>query len=111
VLGDPAAYPRAWVDYLLANLHNENALDMVRMDDGRLQQDWKAVLAAAESYLTRNPTDYDAYWSKARALIELGRHHDAIEPLRVYLKYSHNEDDYNDAADWLKKISAEPVAK
>ncbi len=109
-LQDPAAYPRAWVEYLEQQMQNDNARDLVRMEDARLQQDWAGLLAAAESYLGRNPTQYDYYWAKAQALIELGRTQEALEPLRVYLKYSHNDEDYPAAAEWRKKIEGEPAA-
>jgi len=110
-LQDPAAYPRAWVDYLEQQMRDDNARDLVRMDDARLQQDWTGLLAAAESYLGRNPTQYDYYWAKARALIELGRTQEALEPLQVYLKYSHNDEDYPVAEAWLKKIESPAPAR
>jgi hypothetical protein len=108
-LNSPQAYPRAWMDALLASVHNENDRDLFRISDGQLQHDWAGVLDSANSYISRNPTNYDAYWPKAEALIELGRHQEALEPLRVYLKYSRNDDDYPEAAQWLKKIEAEPA--
>jgi hypothetical protein len=108
-LNDPAAYPRAWVDYLIGQMRNENARDLVRMDDARLQHNWKELLTAADSFLTRNPTQYDYYWAKAWALIELGRAQEALAPLRLYVKYSHNDADYPEAVQWLKKIEAAPA--
>jgi hypothetical protein len=107
-LKEPAAYPRAWVDYLLGQLRNENARDLVKFEDAQLQEDWPALLAAADSFLSRNPTEYDFYWPKARALIQLGRMQEAAAPLRVYLKYAHNDADYAEAAQWLAKIEAMP---
>jgi len=107
ILKDPKAYPRAWMQTLLADVHNENDRDLLLMQDGQLQQDWAAVNDAADDYLSRNPTNYDAYWSKAEALVALGRRREAIDPLRIYVKYSHNEDDYPDAVALLKKIEAE----
>ena len=111
-LGDPQAYPRDWVAALLGAIKNENSRDLLRLEDGRLQGDWAAVLDAANSYLARNPTNYDAYWFKAEALVHLGRRPEAAAPLRVYVKYSHNDDYYPEAVDLLKKIEAEtPAAK
>jgi hypothetical protein len=110
-LQDPAAYPREWIDYEEQQMRDDNARDLMRMDDARLQQDWAGLLAATESYLGRNPTQYDYYWAKARALIELGRTQEALEPLRVYLKYSHNDEDYPTAEAWLKKLESPPQTK
>jgi hypothetical protein len=107
ILHDPKAYPRAWVQSLLAAVHNENSRNLLLMQDGMLQGDWASVNDAADDYLTRNPTNYDAYWSKAEALVNLGRRREAIDPLRLYVKYSHNEDDYPDAVVLLKKIESE----
>ena len=107
ILHDPKAYPRAWMQSLLAAVRNENDRDLLLMEDGQLQQDWASVNDAADDYLVRNPTNYDAYWSKAQALVALGRRSEALEPLRIYVKYSHNEDDYLDAAALLKTIEAE----
>ncbi|MGA2052719.1 MAG: hypothetical protein ABSH19_05345 [Opitutales bacterium] len=59
--------------------------------------------------MSRNPTQYDYYWTEARALIELGRQPEALEPLRVYVKYSRNDPDYPVAVEWLKKIEAAPA--
>ncbi len=109
-LDDPKAYPRAWVAAELAGMRNENAHDLVRIEDGRLQGDWAAVLDASNSYLARNATNYDAYWYKAQALVQLGRRKDAVVPLKVYVKYSHNDDFYLEAVELLKKIEAEPAA-
>ena len=109
ILKDPQAYPRAWVQTLLAAVRNENDRDLLLMEDGQLQQAWASVNDAADDYLSRNPTNYDAYWSKAEALVALGRRQEALDPLRLYVKYSHNEDDYPDAVALLKKIEAEPA--
>ena len=107
ILHDPQAYPRAWVQGVLGAVRNENDRDLILMEDGQLQQDWASVNDAADDYLSRNPTNYDAYWSKAEALVALGRRREAIDPLRLYVKYSHNEDDYPAAVVLLKKIEAE----
>jgi hypothetical protein len=106
---DPAAYPRAWADYLAAQVHNENSRDLNEMDDARLQGDWPGLLAAAQDFLSRNPTQYDYYWAEAKALIELGRPAEAVAPLRVYVKYSRNDQDYPEAVEWLKKLEAAPA--
>ncbi len=110
-LGDPKAYPRAWVAALLGAMRNDSALDLVRMEDGRLQGDWAAVLEAANRYLVANSTNYDAYWFKAQALVQLGRRKEAVEPLRIPCTYSHNDDYYPEAVELLKKIEAEPAGK
>jgi tetratricopeptide (TPR) repeat protein len=110
ILHDPQAYPRAWVQTILAAVRNENDRDLILMEDGQLQQDWASVNDAADDYLSRNPTNYDAYWSKAEALVALGRQREALDPLRLYVKYSHNEDDYPDAVALLKKIETETAA-
>jgi len=107
ILKDSKAYPRAWMQTELGVMHNENDRDLLLMEDGLLQQDWKSVNDAADDYLSRNPTNYDAYWDKAEALIALGRRREALDPLRLYVKYSHNEDDYPAAVALLKKIEAE----
>jgi tetratricopeptide (TPR) repeat protein len=109
-LQNPAAYPRAWVDFLLAQVRNENTRDLVRIEDARVQQDWAAELEAANSFLERNPTQYDYYWAKANALVQLGRPVEAVAPLRVYVKYSHNDADYPAAVELLKKIETAPPA-
>jgi hypothetical protein len=107
IFNDPKAYPRAWIQGLLAAVRNENDRDLLLMEDGELQQNWTSVNDAADDYLARNPTNYDADWSKAEALVALGRRHEALEPLRLYVKYSHNEDEYPDAVALLKTIEAE----
>lgn len=107
ILHDPTAYPRAWIQALLASVLNENDHDLLLMEDGELQQNWASVNQAADDYLARNPTNYDADWSKAEALVALGRRREALEPLRLYVKYSHNEDEYPDAVALLKTIESE----
>ncbi len=107
ILHDPKAYPRTWMDALLAAVHNENDRDLLLMEDGTLQENWASVNDAADDYLARNPTNYDADWSKAEALVALGRRREALEPLRLYVKYSHNEDDYPNAVVLLKTIEGE----
>jgi tetratricopeptide (TPR) repeat protein len=106
-LDDPKIYPREWITALLGAMRNENSSDLVRMEDARLQGDWEGELKAASNYLTRNPTNYDAYWNQAQALVQLGRRADALSPLRIYVKYSHNDDYYPQAVELLKKIEAE----
>jgi len=111
-LDDPKAYPREWIAAVLGAMRNENARDFVRMEDARLQGDWAGALAAANGYLARNPTNYDAYWNQAQALIQLGRPAEALSPLRIYVKYSHNDDYYPQAVEQLKKLeSAAPIRK
>jgi hypothetical protein len=110
-LNDPQAYPHAWASSVIGAVRNENARDLLNMEDGQLQKDWSTVLNAATSYLQRNPTSYDAYWRKAEALINLGRKAEALEPLRIYSKYSKNELDYPAAVELLKQIEAEPAGK
>jgi hypothetical protein len=107
-LGDPASYPREWVDYELSCLRNDDARDLLRISDAQLQHNWGELLDASTSYLARNPTEYDYYWPRAQALIQLGRPNEALEPLRVYVKYSQDEQDYPQAVQWLKKIETEP---
>jgi tetratricopeptide (TPR) repeat protein len=106
-LDDPKLYPREWITGLLGAMRNENSRDLVRMEDARLQGDWAGALDAANSYLARNPTNYDAYWNQAQALVQLGRRPEALEPLRIYVKYSHNDDYYPQAVELLKSIEAE----
>jgi hypothetical protein len=72
-----------------------------------LQGDWSGALQAASNYLARNPTNYDTYWNQAQALVQLGRRGDALSPLRIYVKYSHNDDYYPQAVELLKNIEAE----
>jgi len=52
-LGDSAAYPREWVAYLLANLHNEDAARHGTSCRRRLHGDWHVVLDAANDLITR----------------------------------------------------------
>lgn len=111
VLNEPQAYPRAWASAVIGAVRNENARDLLSMEDGQVQQDWNNVLNAANSYLQRNPTSYDAYWRKAEALINLGRRAEAVEPLRTYVKFSKNEEEYPGAVELLKKIEAENPKK
>jgi len=109
-LNEPQAYPRAWFAAVINTVRNEDSRDLLNMDDDQLQLDWAGVLQASDSYLQRNPTSYDAYWRKAEALINLGRRAEAVEPLRIYVKYSKNEDEYPGAVELLKKIEAETAS-
>ncbi|HTB62980.1 MAG TPA: hypothetical protein VK737_05265, partial [Opitutales bacterium] len=106
-LNDPKVYPREWITAILSQIRNENSRDLVRMEDCRLQEDWAGTLDAATSYLSRNPTNYDAYWIQAQALVKLNRSAEAIKPLRLYVQYSHNDDYYPEAVELLKKLEAE----
>jgi tetratricopeptide (TPR) repeat protein len=110
-LDDPKSYPREWIAGILGQIRNENSRDFVRMEDARLQGDWAAALEAANGYLARNPTNYDAYWNQAQALIQLGRTAEALPPLRIYVKYSHNDDYYPQAVEQLKKLEGAAPAK
>jgi hypothetical protein len=110
-LNDPKIYPREWITALLGLMRNENSRDLVRMEDARLQGDWAGALDAVTSYLSRNPTNYDAYWIQTQALVQLNRRAEALAPLRLYVKYSHNDDYYPEAVALLKKLEAEAAAK
>lgn len=106
-LEDPQAYPRAWAATIIGAVRNENSRDLLNMEDDEVQHDWEGELLAANSYLERNPTSYDAYWRKAEALIHLNRRAEALAPLRIYVKFSKNEDEYPGAVELLKQIEAE----
>lgn len=74
----------------------------------RMKKDWPAMLEAATKLVDQYPTFYAHTWLKARALVELKRLEEARAPLRVYVKYCHDEADHHEAEALLKKLEAGP---
>jgi hypothetical protein len=76
----------------------------VRTYEAFAHGDWARLLANADEAVKLYPTYYHFYWLKGAALYNLGRKAEAVEPLQIYTKYSRDELDYQQAADWLKEI-------
>ncbi|HYF34725.1 MAG TPA: DUF3857 domain-containing protein [Prosthecobacter sp.] len=106
-LENPDALPEAWLTFVHEAYPERHDQLMVAMRVARLKKDWPGVLAAASEAVDKFPTFYSTYWNKAQALWELERKAEALEPLRVYLKYCHNEAEYRQAQALLKKETEE----
>jgi len=106
LLGKPEALPAPWVSYCQKAYAERQDQLFMTIRIARMKKDWPAMLEAATEMVKKYPTFYANTWYKARALVELGREEEAKEPLRVYVKYCHDEADHFEASALLKKIEA-----
>jgi hypothetical protein len=97
------ALPEAWIKFVQQAYPERHDQVTTAMLLAQLKKDWPAALAAASEGVEKFPTFYSSYWVKAEALWELGRKKEAIEPLRIYVKYCNDEPYHRRAAQLLKE--------
>ena len=103
-LHDPSAVPQAWVAQFCARAGRRSQRLALLGEDAVLRQDWPKALAAANEALEIFPTDYHLYWQKGAALFHLGKTHEALQPLQVYLRCCKDDLEYPEAREWLQQI-------
>lgn len=107
-LGLADEIPAAWADDCLAAVRDEQFHADIRLGLAELHHDWAGALAAADVLLATQPMRYHCYWSKGRALFELGRKAEAADALKTYVRYSKDEIEYPKALVLLEKLGVEP---
>lgn len=106
IVDQPDALPAEWVSFCEKAYPERQDQLVMRMHLARIKKDWAAMLAAASEVVKKYPTYYSHYWLKAEALVKLGRTAEALEPLRTFVKFCHDEEDHPVAAALLKKIES-----
>ena len=104
ILEQPERIPHAALDDLLAHgLKNERRQLGLKMIHHQLHRDWPKLEAAASQAVEQFPTFYSFYLEKARALYHQDKKHEAIGPLKVFLKYSGDDPEFTKAKRWLEE--------
>jgi len=105
-LHDTSGIPSAWFEFIDSRLKNKRYRLFLRVDEATLREDWPRLLSIANEALQQFPTYYDLYWDKALALRKMGKPQDAVEPLKTFVRYSQNSDEYPQAKEWLEEKPA-----
>jgi transglutaminase-like putative cysteine protease len=105
LLNQPELLPPDWLKFIRQASTERHDQLVHGMLLASMKKDWPAVLAAAEEAVTNYSSFYSNYWYKAQALHELGRDAEAVEPLKVYIRYCNDEAWHYEAKELLKKIS------
>ena len=105
-LEEPELLPEAWVQHISA-MPNEYYRNGIAVLLAELSGDWPAMEEASRRMIDNYPTFYTFYWKLADALRQQGKLTQAEEPVKVYLKYAHDETDYPLALKLLQNIEAE----
>jgi hypothetical protein len=103
-LRDPSALPRSWFKDATSKIQHRHPLLFMRAADAFAHEDWPRLLATVDEAIPIFPTYYHLYWLKGAALYHLDRKPEAVEPLRIYTRYSKDEMEYPQAMEWLKQI-------
>jgi hypothetical protein len=106
LMGKSDDLPADWIQFCEEAYPERQDQLMLTILISRMKKDWSAMLEAATEVVDKYPTFYSHYLYKAKALVELKRIEEAREPLRVYVKYCHDEMDHPEAEALLKKIEA-----
>ena len=102
----PDLIPDSFSESILAHIRNEQQNALIRLSQADLKNDWAAMEKYASEAIAEFPTYYHFYWYQAAARYHTDRKQEAIEPLKVYVKYSKDEKEYPTAVQWLKEIEA-----
>lgn len=103
ILEKPEALPANWITFCEKAYPERQDQLVMSIQLARMKKDWAAMLAAASEVVEKYPTFYSHYWPKAEALIKLDRAADALEPLRTFVKFCHDEPEHPEAVALLKK--------
>ncbi|WP_269541192.1 DUF3857 and transglutaminase domain-containing protein [Cerasicoccus fimbriatus] len=106
VLEQPELLPEDWKTHMAANTIGISKL-MFELRVAESEKDWPKAEQCARAILERLPTFYEFHWRLGRALYQQGKRAEAVEPLEVYAKYSHDQIEYPTAKKWLAEIQAE----
>ncbi|WP_170266676.1 DUF3857 and transglutaminase domain-containing protein [Brevifollis gellanilyticus] len=106
LLGKPDALPKEWVAFCEKAYPERQDQLTLAIFIARMNKDWEGMLKAATEVMEKYPTFYAHSWFKAKALVELKRTEEAKEPLRVYVKYCHDEAEHHVAEELLKKLES-----
>lgn len=104
LLAQPELLPQEWLKFIRQASTERHDQLVYGMMLGSMKKDWPAVLADATEAVTKFPSYYSNYWFKGKALHELGRDPEAVEPLKIYIHYCNDEAWHHDAMELLKKI-------
>ena len=110
VLDDSEGMPAAWIEDVATKMPDRANRARVLTTTALLHRDWSRLLSEANEALKEAPTYYHNYWLKGLALVRLNRSAEALEPLRIYLKYSHDELEFPRAKALLEKVEAEKLS-
>ena len=103
---DPArAIPDHWLEGCLGLIRDERTALSLRMHDAHFRKDWPTLAAVAAEAVAAFPTVYAFYYYQGEALYALGRKEEARHPLEIFVQYSKNDQEYDEAQGWLREIS------
>ena len=101
---EKSAVPPECFTYLCSVVFHRLDKAFMRTYEATAREDWPHVLSISNEAIALFPTYYHFYWMKGAALYHMGKQKEAIEPLQVYARYSQDEAEYPQAANWLKEI-------
>jgi hypothetical protein len=104
------AVPAEWFQGCAGHVKEAELHDRILLIGAELRKDWPAALELAERCIARLPHQYSYYWHQARALHELGRDAQAIEPLTTFVRYCHDQREHREAAALLARLRERAAA-
>lgn len=110
VLKDPAALPENWLSAIIGHTQNRFDKESFAAHEAFTRKDWPAVVEAADHLLALYPTFYHYDWYKGEALYQMGKKHESIALLQIYVRYSKDELEYPIAAERLKECESAVAA-
>jgi len=104
LLGDVPGLPEAWFHDTAARTTSRLGSETICAGWSCLHQEWPRLLQISDEALANFPTHYHFHWFRALALYHLDRKPEAIEPLRIFVRYSKDEAEYPKAMEMLKEL-------
>lgn len=99
--------PETWIKDVHAAYPERQDQLVLTMSVALMKQDWQTALTASTEVIEKYPTFYANYWAQGKALWELGRKTEAAAPLKVFVKYCHDEYRHPEAVQMLKDLEKE----
>ncbi|HVU18177.1 MAG TPA: DUF3857 and transglutaminase domain-containing protein [Candidatus Didemnitutus sp.] len=109
-LGDPQLLPEAWVSAVTAALASPRTSCEVIEVKAMLDSDWPRLRDAALRHTRDYPRFYHDYYFLGLADQHLGRRDEAVAALETYVKFAHDELQYSQANEILRKLKETPAA-
>jgi len=97
-MGQPELIPAEWLERIGSKWVDSPKKLHFAVLQARLHEDWAGLKKGTDAFLAAIPDYYSMYWYRAEAMNKLGDEAGEREALSVYLKYSRNEPNYQQAS-------------
>ena len=105
-LHDPVELPQEWFKATTEKILNRNGNLFIRATDSYRRKDWPGLLQLADEGIRAFPTYYHFFWFKGEAHYHLDQKPEALEALRVYVRYSKDELECAPAMERVKELES-----